>query len=631
MSAAPTRLSDPPSPTPGAVGTDRGGLAPDFIGSGQARTLPGLFRQRVAASADQPAYRQFDAGNDSWRTWTWREVGTLVARWRHGLLDEGLEPGDRIALGLPNGVVWVAVDQAAMSLGLVVVPLYPTDTAGNIAHILSDSGARILVLDTVGQWRRLVQAGHDLPDLQRIICLDGAGASDGRLRLAAGWLPAGGADPPPDPDRPDALATIIYTSGTTGPPKGVMLSHGSILSNAEAVQQVVPARADDIFLSFLPLAHAFERTIGYYLPMMAGSCIGYARSIETLAGDMLIVRPTALLSVPRVYERIQAAVLAKTGRHWLSKRLLQWTVALGGARFEAAQGRGPRPGPGQRLVARLLDRLVSSRVVARFGGRLRVAVTGGAAMRTGVARFVLGLGIPLVEGYGLTEAGPVVTSNSLAHNQPGSVGRPLPGVEVRIGADGELLVRSPGVMSGYWRQPDMTARAFDDEGWLRSGDIGEIVDGQVWLRGRLKEIIVLSVGEKVAPGDVEMAITADPLFDQAMVIGEGRPFLAALVVPERSAWAAFAAERGLDPDAAGSLRDAGVLAAIEGRLEALLSTFPRHALPRRVRLLPEPWTLADGLLTPTMKIKRERLEERFSEEIRELYAGHESPGGDAAG
>ena len=452
-----------------------------------------------------------------------------------------------------------------------------------------------------------------------------ATAQDESLRYLADWLPRTGA---PVQDRvrdPDALATVVYTSGTTGQSKGVMQSHRGILWTAEAVLRRIPAYPTDCFLSFLPLAHSFERTVGYYLPMMAGAQVCYARSVELLRQDLLSVRPTVLLGVPRVYDRVYLVVQSRLGGPGLKRWLFDTTLDLGWRRFLAAQGRGPALGPFGRLAAALLRRLIARQVVEKFGGRLRVAVSGGAPLAPAVARFFIGLGLPLAEGYGLTEASPVLTNTEPAQCLPGSVGRPLPGLELRLGPEGELYARSPGLMLGYWGQPAASARAIDAEGWLHTGDLAEIRDGFVHLRGRLKEILVTSTGEKLPPTELEMALTMDPLFEQALVLGEGRPYLAALLVLEPGAWGRLARGLGLDPGDPAALRHPAARAAALTRVQQCLHAFPRYAQVRALHLSLEPWTLDNGLVTPTMKVKRERLEARFREEIRGLYGGREVP------
>jgi long-chain acyl-CoA synthetase len=506
-----------------------------------------------------------------------------------------------------------------------VVALYTTDTPTNLAYILADAGVRVLLVEDLSQWQSLAGKQNELSALQRVWCLQKNESEASEVELICyvkDILPAELSGYENIVLEPQSLATIIYTSGTTGRPKGVMLSHANILTNAEAVHKNIPAYPEDIFISFLPLAHGFERTVNYYLPMMAGSRVSYARSIKLLAEDFLVIRPTVFLSAPRLYEKIYAAVQDKVAPHMLKRKLLAATVSLGWQRFEAQQQRQPRLNLLQRIMCMLLHKLVAEKILARLGGRLRVAVTGAAPLSEKVARFFIGLGFPLVEGYGLTEAGPVVSGNSLEINTPGSVGRPLPGVEVTTNEDGELLVRSAGVMLGYWQREDATREVIDEEGWLHTGDLAEIQDDTIFIRGRRKDVVVTSTGEKVAPADMEMTITLDPLFEQAMVIGEGKPFISALLVLNPNAWKKLAAEIGLDAQDVNSLQSAKANEAILVKLATLLDIFPGYAQIRAVHLSCEPWSIENGLLTPTLKIKRNELEKRFALEISELYRGH---------
>jgi long-chain acyl-CoA synthetase len=600
----------------------------DLIAAGEAGTLPGLFRRRCERTPEREAYRQFEAG--AWRSYSWQQAAALAARWQLALAGERLSPGDRVAVLLRNSVEWVCFDQAAQSLGLVVVPLYTIDHPDNIAYILADSGARLLLVGRAEQWLALAPRCAALPELRRVLCVEPAAVRlpDLRIRVSfiGDWLPFEAPAQPNLARDPHALATIVYTSGTTGPPKGVMLSHRNILWDAEAVLKQVPGYLEDMFLSFLPLSHAFERTVGYYLPVMAGCTVVYARSIEALAEDIATVRPTVLVSVPRVYERVYARLQRQLrDKGPLARALFRWTEQIGWNRFQAAQHRAEQPGTLSTLMWPVLRRLVADKLLARFGGRLRLAVTGGAPLSASLSRCFLGLGLPVLQGYGLTEAAPVVTGNLLADNVPDSVGVPLPGLEVKLGDKDELLVRGPNVMLGYWNRPEETAAAIDPQGWLRTGDQARIEDGYVFIAGRLKEIIVMSTGEKAAPADVEMALTEDPLFEQAMVVGEGKPYLAALLVLNPDAWRALAEAWSLAPEDDASLADSRLKHRVEEKCRERLRSFPRHAEVRKFWLTLEPWTIENGLITPTMKLKRAALEQRFAPQIRALYAGHEVP------
>ncbi|MFZ3140542.1 AMP-dependent synthetase/ligase, partial [Polaromonas sp.] len=446
------------------------------------------------------------------------------------------------------------------------------------------------------------------------------------VRSLAGWLAAGqgmpaAAQPPAEAD----LAAIVYTSGTTGKPKGVMLTHRNVVSNVLAILERVAPTADDVFLSFLPLSHTFERTVGYYLPVAVGSCVAYARSVAWLAEDLKTVRPTVLVSVPRIYERVFAKLQESLAGSALKVRLFHAAQAVGWRRFCKAQGLPLAAGEGSAwalldpLLWPLLDRLVAGKLRAQFGGRVRVAVSGGAPLSHAVARCFLGLGLPLLQGYGMTETSPVVAANGVDDNDPASVGRVLPGVEVRIGDNRELQVRGPSVMQGYWKRAEDTARVLTPDGWLSTGDQADLQNGRIRIMGRIKEIIVTSTGEKVPPGDLELAIAVDPLFGQVMVVGENRPFIACVAVVNKPEWQRLAASLGLDPDAAASLNQPAVHQAALARIATQTRDFARYATPRAIFLTLEPWTIENTFMTPTLKLKRNNLMTRYASEIEAMY------------
>jgi long-chain acyl-CoA synthetase len=597
----------------------------DTIPFAEAATLHSVFERRCARSPRAEAYRQFNSTMGGWRSYTWGDVHGLVERWRGALAGENLAPGTRVAVMLRNCVDWVCFDQAAHALGLVVVPLYATDNVGNIAYILGNSGARVLLIGEAERWQALAPLRTEMPELSRVLCCGPVGEGmkgDPLLRAVDTWLAeAHGVEARPTRD-PDALATIVYTSGTTGRPKGVMLSHRNILSNVDAVLQTVEVYREDLLLSFLPLSHALERTVGYYLPVATGSAVAFARSVQDLAEDLQTIHPTVLVSVPRVYERVYAKIqqqLEEKGAP--ARQLFEAAEDVGWHRFEAAQHRGEAPGALASLMWPVLRHLVADKLLARLGGRLRIAVSGGAPVSRKLMHCFIGLGLPVLQGYGLTEASPIVTANRLEDNVPDSVGRPIPGVEVKLGPADELLVRGPNVMLGYWNDPAKTAETIDADGWLHTGDIARIDDaGHVYIVGRIKDILVTSTGEKVPPADLELAITEDPLFEQVFVMGEGKPFVAALAVLNRDAWNALAQAHGLPADA---LHVPETKQAVLERLQPRLAPFPSYARVRQVWLSLEPWTTDNGLITPTMKLRRRQLEQRFAREIEAIYAGHQ--------
>jgi long-chain acyl-CoA synthetase len=567
-----------------------------------------------------------------WVSYTWRDVDLRVRAWQRAIDAEQFDPGERIAILVPNGIDHVSMDLAALSCGLVPVPLHAVDNPESILYILKDSGASLLFIDSVDHWEALTVGDSRLDGLKRVVCAKastGFNSSDGLVVTLDQWL---GNNRTPTTDRHDAtvepsdLAAIVYTSGTTGRPKGVMLSHRNIIANVKAIRERLAVEEKDVFLSFLPLSHTFERTAGYYHPIAAGACVAFARSTQHLPEDLKTVRPTLLISVPRIYERFHARIMEhRASASRIERAVLDLTLAVGGRRFDARQSRASLS-LFDRLAWPLLTRMVADKILARFGGRLRVAVSGGAPIALPIARLFLSLGLEVLQGYGMTETSPVVSVNTPDDNDPRSVGKPLAGVEVRIGENQELLVRAPSVMVGYWHKPEETRRIIEADGWLHTGDQARIEDGRITITGRIKDIIVTSTGEKIAPADLETAIISDPLFEQAMVIGEQRPYLAALVVLNAAEWQPEKVrieKEGASTASALTHREADFL---RRRIAKAVKDFPAYATPRAVWWSTEPWTIAEGLLTPTLKIKRAALERRLAAEIEGLYPQKASPG-----
>lgn len=599
-------------------------LVTHVIAAGAARTLDGLFRERVRRTPDLVACRHFNDEHGTWRDYNWGHLNYQVGRWQAALQREGLRAGDRVAVMLRNSPEWVIFDQAALGLGLVVVPLYTQDRPDNVAYIVRDAGCKVLLFEGLDQWRSLREVRGELAGLTRILAVNPrvSDESEPRLQSIGEWLPDEGGDVQHAPGDPHALATIVYTSGTTGRPKGVMLSHSNIMSNVEACLSVLTPGPGDVFLSFLPLSHTFERTCGYYLAVMTGAATAYARSIPQLAEDLQTIRPTLLISVPRIYERVHGAIRAKLAEGPAFRRkLFDLAIDTGYARFEHAQGRGPWSP--SFLLWPVLDALVARKVRARLGGRLRAAISGGAALPPEISRVFIGLGIPVLQGYGLTETSPVACANRPDDNLPASVGKAVPGVEVKIGANNALLIKGPNIMLGYWNNEAATRQMIQSDGWLNSGDTARIDEhGHVFITGRLKEIIVLSNGEKVPPVDMEAAIARDPLFEQIMLLGEGKPYLSLVAVLNAEQWAKLCAEHQLDAAAPELVRSRQVEEIALGRIAQKLREFPGYAQVRRAHLTLDAWSVENGLLTPTMKLKRAKVMEKFNAEIDAMYAGH---------
>lgn len=593
----------------------------DYISPDSCSTLTELFLERISRSPKTRAYRFFDKITDNWRDVSWLEIGQIVNRWRSALAKESLNIGDRVALMLPNGPDWIAFEQAALSLGLIVVPLYSNDRAENIAYILENTETKVLLCPGVPYWQNLAPVINRLSCLRRILTIDSCQPSkdDPRITCITDWLPDNAMDMETFSPVVNETASIVYTSGTTGLPKGVMLSHRNILDNSYNGLQCIDIFPDDTFLSFLPLSHMLERTAGYYLPMMAGATIAFARSIPDLGEDLLTIKPSVLIAVPRIFERIHGGIVSMlAAKPKLIVSLFQKAVETGWKIFLYRQGRGPWPL--SKLAWPLLDRLAASKVRNKLGGRLRVIITGGAPLSADISRFFIGLGLPLYQGYGLTETSPIISVNRIEDNRPEGVGKPLPNTEIKIGEESELLVRGSCVMQGYWRNNQATAATIDEAGWLHTGDKVTYEDGHLRITGRLKDIIVLSNGEKVAPADMEMAIGTDPLFEHNLVLGEGRPFLTLLAVLNRQLWEELAGQLGVTAEPE-SLSTLTVREAILERVDKHLINFPGFVFIKDVALSLTPWTVEDGLLTPTLKAKRAVIEKRMENEIDRMYSG----------
>ncbi len=549
-------------------------------------TIPQLFVERVRQTPDAAAYRQCRDG--VWHDMTWGEVAREVARWQVALHKENLRPGARVGICMRNRIEWVLFDQAALGLGLVVVPLFYNDRPDNMAWCLNDCEVALLLLEDGALWPQL---RAQTPMVKRVVYVNNTAGDDAVAIGLDKWLPADGGNPEAGAARATEMATLVYTSGTTGRPKGVMLSHRNILSNTNGcLGAVTGVDETDSFLSFLPLSHTFERSVGYYAAMAIGAQTIYARGIPELGEDFQSQRPTLAVCVPRIFERIYAKVQEGLPAGSLKRRLFELAVDIGWKRFTRRSSRWE-----DRLWP-LLDRLVAHKLRARLGGRIRILVVGAAALAPQLARTFIGLGLPILQGYGMTEFSPVISANRPGDNDPLSVGRPLEGVEVRTLPGGELLVRGPSLMLGYWNNPQATAETIDPDGWLHTGDLVRIKDGRVYITGRAKDIIVLSNGEKVPPSDAEQAILMDPAFEQVLVLGEGRSHLGLLAVSR--------------------VQDRNELCR---RANAQLSSFPGYARIHHLARIAEPWTVENELLTPTLKPKRNRIEQRYAKEIEEMY------------
>jgi len=583
-------------------------------------TIADVFALRCRTSPNAPAYREYDASRKEWSGVSWRDIGDLVARAREGLRRDGLKPGERIAIMLKNSINWVLFDQAAYAHGMVPVPLFVDDRPDNVAYILNHADVKVIVIDGDEHWKRLKTVRDQLTSLTRIISIRPVvDESEPRLVSLEDWLPAHPGSYERPPTNAGDLATIVYTSGTTGRPKGVMLSHRNMLSNVQSGLAVYDVYPEDVFLSFLPLSHMFERTCDYYLNVVSGASIVFSRSVPQLAEDFRIVQPTIIFSVPRIYERFYAAIneqLKKASP--LRRKLFEFAVETGWSKFEYEHGRGQwKP---QHLLWPVLERLVASKLLERLGGKLKFAISGGAALSPSVAKVFIGLGLPICQGYGLTEASPLLTVNLIERNNPHSIGPAVPGVELRVAENGELLARGPNIMLGYWNNPDATSAVLSDDGWLSTGDQVRVDEqGFLTITGRLKDIIVMGNGEKVPPVDMELAIQLDPVFEQVLVFGEAKPYLSAIAVLNDEQWAKAAAEAQVDPSIEG---DGKAEKFLLQRIAQRIKSFPGYAQVRKVSVVKEKWTIDNGLITPTLKLKRNVIVNKYAAAIEAMYRGH---------
>ncbi len=597
--------------------------ADELIPLSEITNLSQLFCTRVRRSPDRIAYHYFDTNTQTWQDLTWSDMADHVARWQAALQAENLGPGDRVGLMVSNCPTWVMYEQAALGTGLIVVPLYTNDRADNISYIINDAQIRTILIETEKQWQAFKSHSKNLSSLQRVVCMEEVNDPDEpRLVYLDNWLPDATVRYPLRELQvhKSSLATIVYTSGTTGKPKGVMLSHQNIFWDVHAGIQNVHVYPEDEFLSFLPLSHMLERTAGYYLPMICGCKVSYARSIEKLAEDLILNQPTALITVPRIFERVYNKIKTQLeDKPAFARALFNLTVNVGWYRFLYQQGKQnwhPRL-----FLWPILNFLVAHKITRKLGGKLRLAVSGGAPLGYDIARTFIGLGVTISQGYGLTEASPVISTNKLEDNEPDSVGQVLPGIEVKLGEDSELLARGPCVMMGYWNQDEATRKAIDPDGWLHTGDKARIEHDHIYITGRLKEILVLSNGEKLPPANLEMAICEDPLFEQVLVLGERKPYLSTLVVFNQEEWQKLAAQLGVTKEE-DMLNHPSVHNYVLERVHELMTGFPGYARIYRVYITLETWSVENGLMTPTMKLKRQQIMDRYLDQINQMYEGH---------
>ncbi len=546
-----------------------------------------------------------------------------------GLEGLGVRRGEPVALLSENRYEWALADLAILGLGAVTVPIYPTLTASQVRFILENCGARVAIVSTAAQFDKLRHDAAALPALQVIVAMEPVPPAGGEVRaftdVSADGARRRGADPGEFRRAAEAVrledpATIIYTSGTTGEPKGAVLTHGNVSSNVEASLQVVHLERYPLCLSFLPLCHILERMAGQFCMLAAGVTIAYAQSIDTVAADACEVHPSVLIGVPRFFEKVYARVMDNArNQPWLRRQVFYWGVRVG---TRAAQLRfaGRRPSPWLALQARLADGLVGAKVRARVGGRLQLCVSGGAPLAPKIMEFFFAVGIPIVEGYGLTETSPVICLNPPGREKPGAVGPPLPGIEVRIAEEGEILTRGPHVMRGYWRNDEATAAALRD-GWFHTGDVGHLdADGFLVITDRLKDLLVTAGGKKVAPQPLEGRLKRSKWISEAVMLGDRRPYCVCLIVPNFVLLETRARTSGWEHGSrAELLRHPQVTGRIQHQIDKLNADLAPFEQIKRFALLDRDLSQDAGELTPTLKVRRRIVAQKFEKLIESLY------------
>ena len=582
-----------------------------------AGTLVDLFLDAVDQLGDRTAY---NVSGEQARTFSYAQVRDEARRCAAALARSGLKRGDRAAILSENRAEWALADWSCLCAGVVDVPIYSTLPAYQVAYILEDSGAALVFVSDAEQLEKVRTAAKGLTRAIKVVVFDAAAAGDG----AVAWdeFLARGDDATLDDfvaeakrAQPGDVATMIYTSGTTGTPKGVMLTHNNVSSNIRATGQLIEVGPGDVSISFLPLSHVLQRMVDYML-FMSGCAVTHG-GIDTVAADMKRLRPTVLVSVPRLYEKVYQKVLDAGGA---KGKLVAWAAGVG-RRVALHREQGTAVPFLLRLQYGIADRLVFTKIRQGVGGRLRFFVSGGAALAPEINRFFLGAGITILEGYGLSETSPVTNVNTLEHFRIGTVGRPVPGTEIRIADDGEILIRGPQVMKGYYGRDELTREVIADDGWFSTGDIGELSsDGYLRITDRKKDLIKTSGGKYIAPQLIENLLKRNAYVDQVIVVGEGRKFCSVLVVPIFERLEAWAEGAGVEAaDGAALLADPRCQALLQEEFFAEFRDLARFETPKKIGLIAEPFTVESGTLTPTQKVRRPAVSAKYAELIESFY------------
>ena len=594
-------------------------------------TLVDLFLEATERFGSHAAFRHRPAGGDgAWAAVTYERARGVAVSVAAALADAGLERGDRVALLSSNRPEWALTDYGALLAGVQIVPVYSTLTPEDVEYLINNSEARAIFVSDREQLDKVLEIRDDCPSLEWAVIFDppeegGSGLPEGvnswETFLARGRDALEGTseeeilEKARDAD-PDDVATMLYTSGTTGKPKGVMLTHNNIFSNVKACEDVLPVGTEDATLSILPVSHILQRMVDY-LFFYQGCTIAYPESMDTAAADMADIRPTVVVGVPRLFEKIYNRVMEASG---IQGALVQWAREVGDAWADADLA-GRRPSVILRLVYALADRIVFKKIRERVGGRIRYFVSGGGPLSPEINKFFYSVGLPILEGYGLTETSPVTNVNRVEDIRIGTVGPPVPGTEIKIGENNEILIRGPQVMKGYFKLPEETEEALTEDGWFHTGDMGEIdEDGFLTITDRLKDIIVTSGGKNIAPQPIENALKKNRYVEQAVMLGDRRKFPSMLVVPSFATLRQWAEDQGIQADDDHALlENERVQAHLESEIYGELEDLARYELPKKVGLIPEEFTVEGGALTPSQKVKRRVVEDRYRDLIDSFY------------
>lgn len=586
-------------------------------------TLISMFEQCVEEHSDKPALAHKPKGG-TYQDISYQEFGESVDAFSKGLSTLGIQKGDRVAILSENRPEWAISDFGILKTDAINVPMFSTLTAAQVSYIVKDSGSKIICVSTMNQLEKVIEIREEVPSLEHIIIYDELEeeAPDSVIEFVEVCNRGKEADISLEVGTDDdEIATIIYTSGTTGPPKGVMLTHSNFISNITAARSLVDVGDTDILLSFLPLSHVFERLGGHYVPLLSGAKIAYAESTFTVAQNMQEVSPTVMLSVPRLYETMHDRVLrAVESGSSLKQKIFHWGVSVG-SKVSSKIQQGEKPSALLQLKQSIADKLVFAKLKTATGGQLRFFISGGAALPQSIAEFFHAAGILILEGYGLTETSPVISLNYPEKWKFGTVGAPVPGIEVQIAADGEILTRGPHVMKGYFNNESATAEVIDADGWFYTGDIGIIdEDGFIKITDRKKNIIVLSNGKNVAPQPIESELVQSPFIDQIMLVGNERKNIAALIVPNFDALNTWASENAIEnSDVPELLQTREVQQLIQQQIRERMTDFADFEQVRRFALLEKEFSQEEDEMTPTLKLKRNVIIEKYGDVIEGMY------------